>query len=89
MRNADRNYISKSWSPSKRHSAELDEFSSVRVCPGSPQRALSGQKENGTANHAEHAMGSGALQGQDDAFDLKANLKESSSQRAAPSARSQ
>jgi hypothetical protein len=27
---------------------------------------LSDRKENGTANHAEHAKGSGALQGQDD-----------------------
>jgi hypothetical protein len=33
-------------------------------------------KESGTANHAEHANGSGALQGQDDAFDLKARLAE-------------
>jgi hypothetical protein len=35
---------------------------------------LSDRKENGTANHAEHAKGGGALQGQDDAFDLKARL---------------
>jgi hypothetical protein len=45
-------------------------------CPRPAQRALSDRKENGTANHAEHAKGSGALQGQDDAFDLKARLAE-------------
>jgi hypothetical protein len=39
-------------------------------------RGLSDRKENGTANHAEHAKGGGALQGQDDAFDLKARLAE-------------
>jgi hypothetical protein len=55
---------------------EPDEFSGVYVCPGSPQRGLSDRKENGTANHAEHAKGGGALQGQDDAFDLKARLAE-------------
>jgi hypothetical protein len=37
---------------------------------------LSERKENGTANHAEHAKGSGALQGQDNGFDLKARLAE-------------
>jgi hypothetical protein len=37
---------------------------------------LSDRKENGTANHANHAKGGGALQGQDDAFDLKARLAE-------------
>jgi hypothetical protein len=37
---------------------------------------LSDRKENGTANHAKHAKGGGALQGQDDAFDLKARLAE-------------
>jgi hypothetical protein len=31
---------------------------------------VSDRKENGTANHAEHAKGGGALQGQDGAFDL-------------------
>jgi len=35
---------------------------------------LSDRKENGTANHAEHAKGGGALQTQNDAFDLKARL---------------
>ena len=55
---------------------EQDEFSWVHVCPGSAQRGLSDRKENGTANHAEHAKGGGALQGQDDAFDLKARLAE-------------
>jgi hypothetical protein len=55
---------------------EPDEFSCVHVCPGSAQRGLSDRKEIGTANHAEHAKGSGALQGQDDAFDLKARLAE-------------
>jgi hypothetical protein len=43
---------------------------------GSAQRGLPDRKENGTANHAEHAKGGGALQGQDDAFDLKARLAE-------------
>jgi hypothetical protein len=52
------------------------ETSCVHVCPGSPQRALSDRKENGTANHAEHAKGGGALQGQDYASDLKARLAE-------------
>jgi hypothetical protein len=37
---------------------------------------LSDRKENGTANHAEHAKRGGALQGQDQAFDLKARLAE-------------
>jgi hypothetical protein len=45
-----------------------------------PTTALRGtgavSKESGTANHAEHANGGGALQGQDDAFDLKARLAE-------------
>jgi hypothetical protein len=53
-----------------------DEFSWLHVCLGSVQRDLSGRKENGTANHAEHAKGGGALQGQDDAFDLHARLAE-------------
>jgi hypothetical protein len=53
---------------------EPDEFSWVHVCPGSAQRGPSDRDENGTANHAEHAKGGGALQGQDDAFDLKARL---------------
>lgn len=39
---------------------------------GKPSRP----KENGTANHAEHAKGGGALQGQNNAFDLKARLAE-------------
>jgi hypothetical protein len=39
-------------------------------------RGLSDRKENGTANHAEHAKGGSALEGQDDAFDLKARLAE-------------
>ena len=38
--------------------------------------SLSDHKENGTANHAEHAKGGGALQCQDDAFDLKPRLAE-------------
>ena len=33
-------------------------------------------QENGTANHAEHAKGGGALQVQDDAFDLEVWLAE-------------
>ena len=44
--------------------------------PDSAQRGLSDRKENGTAKHAEHAKGGGALKGQDDAFDLKARLAE-------------
>jgi hypothetical protein len=48
----------------------------VHVCPGSAQRGLSDRKENGTANHAKHAKDGGALQVQDDAFDLKARLAE-------------
>jgi hypothetical protein len=48
----------------------------VHVCPGSAQRGLSGREENGTAKHAKHAKGGGALQVQDDAFDLKARLAE-------------
>jgi hypothetical protein len=55
---------------------EQDEFGWVHVCLGSAQRCLSDRKENGTANHAEHAKGGGALQGRDDAFDLKARLAE-------------
>jgi hypothetical protein len=55
---------------------EWDEFSWVHSCPGSAQHGLSDRKENGTAKHAEHAKGGGALQGQDDAFDLKARLAE-------------
>ena len=47
-----------------------------RVCPGFAQSGLSDRKENGTANHAEHAKGGGAFQGHDDAFDLKARLAE-------------
>jgi len=39
--------------------------------PARLQRGLTVRKENGTAKHAEHAKGGGALQGQDDAFDLK------------------
>ena len=46
------------------------------IAGASAQRGLSDRKEIGTANHAEHAKGSGALQGQDDAFDLKARLAE-------------
>ena len=53
-----------------------DLASSVHVCPGSAQRGLSDREENGTANHAEHAKGGGALQAQDDAFDLKARVAE-------------
>ncbi len=41
-----------------------------------PRSGLSDRKKNGTAKHAEHAKGGGALQGQDDAFDLKARLAE-------------
>jgi hypothetical protein len=36
-----------------------------------PRCGLPGREENGTANHAEHAKGGGALQAQDDAFDLQ------------------
>ena len=36
-----------------------------------PLNGLSDHKENGTAKHAEHAKDGGALQAQDDAFDLK------------------
>jgi hypothetical protein len=53
-----------------------DGLSWVPVYPGSAQRRLSEGKENGTANHAEHAKGDGALQAQDDAFDLKARRAE-------------
>jgi hypothetical protein len=45
-------------------------------CPGSAQRGLSDRKDNGTANHAKHAKGGGALQVHDYAFDLKARLAE-------------
>jgi hypothetical protein len=48
----------------------------VHLCPGSARRGLSDHKENGTAKHAEHAKGGGALQVEDDAFDLKARLAE-------------
>ena len=37
---------------------------------------MSGRKDNGTAKHAEHAKGCGALQVQDDAFDFQARLSE-------------
>jgi hypothetical protein len=36
----------------------------------------SDRKEYGAAKHAEHAKGGGALQGQDDTFDLKARFAE-------------
>ena len=49
---------------------EPDEFSRVHVFPGSAQLVCN-HKENGTAKHAEHAKDGGALQAQDDAFDLK------------------
>jgi hypothetical protein len=55
---------------------EQDEIRSVHVFPGSAQRGLSDREEIGTANHAKHAKGGGALQVQDDAFDLKARLAE-------------
>jgi hypothetical protein len=55
---------------------EQDEFCWMHVCPRSAQRSPPNQKENGTANHAEHAKGGGASQVQDDAFDLKARLAE-------------
>jgi hypothetical protein len=48
----------------------------MHVCHGSAPRGLSDREENGTAKHAEHAKGSGALQVEDDAFDLKARLAE-------------
>jgi hypothetical protein len=48
----------------------------LAYCPRPAQCGLSDRKENGTANHAEHANGSDASQGQDDAFDLKARLAE-------------
>jgi hypothetical protein len=54
----------------------LDEFRWVRACPGPSQRGLSDRKENGTAKHAKHAKSGGALQVQDDTFDLKAGLAE-------------
>jgi hypothetical protein len=62
--------------PAPRPVLKQDEFSSAHVCPGSAQRSLSDREENGTAKHAEHAKGGGALQAQDDAFDLKARLAE-------------
>jgi hypothetical protein len=52
-----------------------DDEQAARLPPSGSAR-LSDRKENGTANHAEHAKGSGALQGQGDAFDLKARLAE-------------
>jgi hypothetical protein len=51
-----------------------DEFSSARALV--PRSGLSDREENGTANHAEHAKGGGALQGQHHASDLKAKLAE-------------
>ena len=39
-------------------------------------RGLSDREQNGTAKHAEHAKGGGALQVQDDAFNLKARPAE-------------
>jgi hypothetical protein len=62
--------------PAMSAALELDEFGSAPVCPGSAQRGLSDKEENGTANHAEHAKGSGALQGQDYALELKPRLAE-------------
>jgi hypothetical protein len=59
-----------------RQRTEQDEFGRVHVFPGSAQRGLSDREENGTANHAEHAKGGGALQVEDDAFDLKPGLAE-------------
>jgi hypothetical protein len=47
-----------------------------RLHPGLAQRGPSDQEENGTAKHAEHAKGGGALQVEDNAFDLKARLAE-------------
>jgi hypothetical protein len=40
------------------------------LLPAPARCAVPDRKENGTANHAEHAKGGGALQGQDGAFDL-------------------
>jgi hypothetical protein len=48
----------------------------VHVCPGSAQRGLSDREENGTAKHAKHAKGGGALQVEDNAVDLKARFAE-------------
>ena len=47
-------------------------FRSRRLNAFDTQGALS--QENGTANHAEHAKGGGALQILDDAFDREARL---------------
>ena len=56
---------------------ERDEFRCVHACLPSFPAARSGRsKENGTANHAKHAKGGEALQGQDDALDLKARPAE-------------
>jgi hypothetical protein len=41
---------------------QQDEFSWPHSFPGSAQRGLSDREENGTAKHAEHAKGGGALQ---------------------------
>jgi hypothetical protein len=56
------------------------------VTPGDDVETLAGDtdagvlrwptRNNGTANHAEHAKGSRASQRQDDAFDLQARLAE-------------
>jgi hypothetical protein len=59
-----------------RNRTEQDKLSWMHVCPGSARRGPSDREENGTAKHAKHANGGGALQVQDDAFDLKARLAE-------------
>jgi hypothetical protein len=51
---------------------EPDDFSGVHVCRGSAQHGLSDRNKNGTADHAEHAKGGGALKCYDEAFDLEA-----------------
>lgn len=59
-----------------RSRTEQDEFRWVHVCPGSARRGPSDREENGTAKHAKHAKGGGALQVEDNAVDLKARLAE-------------
>ena len=59
-----------------RYYVKWDKYSWDRGRPRFARRGLSDRKENGTANHTEHAKGGGALQGQDDALDLKARLAE-------------
>jgi hypothetical protein len=55
------------------------EFRWVHFRSGPLQRGTYDREENGTANHANHAKGAGALQAQDDAPDIEAGLPKSSS----------